>query len=59
MSLDIKNWTYEGRKLAPPLTITRRLIAWPFFQVVRFLLAFVALLGWGIDEASEVLEATV
>jgi hypothetical protein len=44
-------WEYQGIPLAPPLTIARRLLAWPVFQAVRCLLFVVVLAGWGLDDA--------
>lgn len=56
--LDIKNWSYDGRKLAKPMVILRRLSMYPFYHFVRYVLAFIALLGWGTYEAEHILEET-
>lgn len=46
-------WEYKGNKLAPPQTIARRLIAWPFLQFARCLIFIIVLGGWGLYEAKE------
>lgn len=49
-----KWWTWNGRRLAHPLTIIRRLLAWPFFYTFRALTWLSVLIGWGFDEAGRV-----
>jgi len=45
---------YNGRKLAHPATICRRLISWPFLQCARCLLFLAVLSGWGYYHARRV-----
>ena len=44
-------WEYDGRKLAPPLTMIRRLTSYPFVMLSRCLLFLSFLAGWGLETA--------
>lgn len=47
-------WEWEGRRLADPLTIARRLLALPVFMAGKCLAFIGALIGWGWDSAMQV-----
>jgi len=47
-------WEWNGRRLAPPLTITRRLLALPVLRVAQCLVFVATLAGWGWGEAVRV-----
>ena len=44
-------WTWRGGRLAHPLTIARRLVAWPFMTAARAVLCVTVAIGWGLDAA--------
>jgi hypothetical protein len=50
VSLSIKNWTFENRRLANPVTIIRRLVFLPIVFITKWIYLFAILCGWGIDE---------
>ena len=47
----VTKWSFRGRKLNNPATITRRLLCWPPMIVCLALTAFFVLLGWGVYDA--------
>ena len=44
-------WGWNGRRLADPLTMVRRLLALPVLRVAQGLVFVATLLGWGWDDA--------
>lgn len=44
-------WTWNGEPLNPPLTILRRLIAFPFFFTAKIVLFITVCVGWGLEIA--------
>ena len=51
--VDFKNWTMEGRKMANPITILRRLIFLIPIKLAKWLYIILMALGWGIEEARQ------
>ena len=47
-----KFWTWNGRELANPFTIIRRLVALPVYLTLKVLITLVSFVGWGVYEAS-------
>lgn len=47
-------WEWKGRRLADPLTIARRLVAWPFLMAGRCMVFAAMLIGWGWDSAAQI-----
>lgn len=56
--LDLRRWRWSGERLANPLTILRRLLAWPLMQALRVLLCIVVAAGWGVETAHETWRGT-
>ncbi len=46
-------WQYKGQRLAPPITIIRRLIALPILRLAQCLVFASIWFGWGIDDAKD------
>lgn len=51
-------WQYKGMPLAHPVTILRRLLAYPLMMVARCLLFVAILAGWGMFDAVRVWKET-
>ena len=51
-------WTWNGKRLASPLTMARRLIALSLMPVARLLLCLVTVIGYGIEEARDTWDKT-
>ncbi len=51
-------WTWNGERLAHPLTIARRLVAWPLMIAARAVLCVTVAIGWGLDAAHDSWDAT-
>lgn len=49
-SLSIRDWTIDGRALANPFQIIRRVTFIGPITMFKWLYLFSVLLGWGIDE---------
>lgn len=49
----VKFWTWNGNKLAHPLTIARRLLMFPIILALRSALFLAVWAGWGFDEAQD------
>lgn len=46
-------WEWKGRRLAPPLTILRRLLALPLLRLAQCAVFLATWLGWGFDVAKD------
>jgi hypothetical protein len=53
---NIRKWEFDGRKLADPITLVRRLIALPFLWPARIVYFVVVLVGWGWHDAVDAWE---
>ena len=51
--LDFWNWTMEGRKMANPLIIIRRLVFLIPIKLAKWLYIILIALGWGIADAEQ------
>lgn len=51
-------WYWEGERLAPPLTVARRLLAYPVFQMLRVLMCITVAAGWGVSDALDCWRST-
>lgn len=47
---------YKGEQLAPLHTIARRLVAFPFYYILKVLMFLVICLGWGFYAATQMWE---
>ncbi len=51
--IDWRNWTMEGRKMANPFTIIRRLVFLIPLKLAKWLYIVLMALGWGIADARQ------
>ena len=50
-SFSLKKWEWNGRPLAPPSTILRRLLAFPILRSAQAVAFIAILIGWGLYDA--------
>lgn len=51
--LNLKDWTWDGRKLNSPFTIIRRLAFYPIIKAFTLILVLFVGLGYGVDAAED------